>query len=308
MTKRLFIFAGYDKDGIVDPTLTHYLNALSKIGDIVFTMDNDASDTELQKVSDIPNVLYANAKRHGEYDFGSYKRGYMWAHNKILNKYDWVYFVNDSVIGPIFDLSKCMNDMESHGADMVGMVAYNGNDLLPHVQSWFVGLRRDIATAQFFQEFLQGVKHQDSKKLVVFSYEIRMTQLVLQHGYTYYSYSNAGSEIYDKPIKCIADGIPFIKKQSLGKILQTNNIYSCVDINMHAMILNYAQRNGFSKPIIQSSKPYNKVFRLTLFSIPIITIYRKAPFGNDSAYKVKLLDFIPLMKITRHKSVTDQYI
>ncbi len=307
MTKRLFIFAGYDKDGIADATLIHYLNALSKLGDIVFTMDNDASETELQKILNIPNVLHATAKRHGEYDFGSYKRGYIWARdNKLLSKYDWIYLVNDSVIGPIFNLSQCMNEIESHDADMVGLVEYKGSELLPHLQSWFVGLRRTLATEPFFQEFMSNIKHLDSKELIVYSYEIRMTTMILQHGYTYYSYSMAGSDIYNKPIQCIAAGIPFIKKLSLHKIMQTYNLYSCVDENVRNMILNYAQRIGINQEVININ-PYKKVFRLTLLSVPIITIYCKSTFASNIAYKVKLFDFIPVMKIARHKPISEQF-
>jgi len=307
MTKRLFIFAGYDKDGIVDPTLIHYLNALSKLGDIVFTMDNDANKTELQKISEIPNVLHATAKRHGEYDFGSYKRGYLWARDKkLLSKYDWVYLVNDSVIGPIGDLSVCVQEMESHNTDMIGLVKYHGTELLPHLQSWFVGLRCALATEHFFEEFMLSIKHLDSKEMIVYSYEIRMTTMILQHGYTYYSYSTAGSDIYNKPIQCIAAGIPFIKKLSLHKLLQTNNFYSCVNENMRNDILNYAQRMGI-KPEIININPYKKVFRLTLLSVPIITVYCKSTFASNIAYKVKLFDFIPLIKIARHKPICEQY-
>ena len=42
--KRLFLFAGYDRDGIVDDSLLWYLKSLSGLGDIVFVMDNDATD------------------------------------------------------------------------------------------------------------------------------------------------------------------------------------------------------------------------------------------------------------------------
>lgn len=301
MTKRLFIFAAYDKDNIVDQTLIYYLNALSKFGDIVFTMDNDAPVSELAKIQNIPNVLHASAVRHGEYDFGSYKRGYIWAQdNKLLSKYDWIYLVNDSVIGPLFDLSKCITEMELQSADMIGMVGYSGTELLPHIQSWFVGLRQDIATSQFFKEFLFSVKHQDSKELVVFAYEVRMTQLVLQHGYKYYAYSNASSDIYCKPIKCIACGIPFIKKLALPKILKTYNIYSCCDKNMLDNILNYATRTGLTHDDTIQQKDlnqYHKVLRLTLFSVPIISIYGQQPRYGNSAYKIKLFDFIPVLKI-----------
>ena len=38
---RLFLFAGYDKDGIVDDALVYYVSALSKYGDVIVCMDND---------------------------------------------------------------------------------------------------------------------------------------------------------------------------------------------------------------------------------------------------------------------------
>ena len=36
--KRLFLFAGFDRDNIVDDTLIYYIQALSKLGDIIFVM------------------------------------------------------------------------------------------------------------------------------------------------------------------------------------------------------------------------------------------------------------------------------
>ena len=109
MSKRLFIFAGYDKDCIVDETLLHYLKSLSELGDIVFTMDNSLSDTEASKIKSIKNILSVTAVNHGEYDFGSYKRGFQYAKkNKLLDKYDWIYFVNDSVYGPLFDIKNIL--------------------------------------------------------------------------------------------------------------------------------------------------------------------------------------------------------
>ena len=40
--KRLFLFAAYDKEGIIDDTLLHYLRCLSDYGDVAFVMDNFA--------------------------------------------------------------------------------------------------------------------------------------------------------------------------------------------------------------------------------------------------------------------------
>ena len=42
----------------------------------------------LKKLKTIKNILHAIATRHGEYDFGSYKRGFQYARDKkILNNY-----------------------------------------------------------------------------------------------------------------------------------------------------------------------------------------------------------------------------
>ena len=86
--KRLFLFAGYDKDGIIDESLLMYVSAVSKFGDVVLCMDSDCPDSELNKLQDI--TLHAMATRHREYDFGSYKRAYNWAlENLDLSKYDF---------------------------------------------------------------------------------------------------------------------------------------------------------------------------------------------------------------------------
>ena len=37
--KRLFLFAGYDKSGIIDNTLLHQIRALSELGDVIFVME-----------------------------------------------------------------------------------------------------------------------------------------------------------------------------------------------------------------------------------------------------------------------------
>lgn len=185
-SKRLFLFAAYDKDCLIDDTLLYYLEALSKLGDIIFTMDNDTPAKEMAKLDRIPNILHASAQRHGEYDFGSYKRGYIWANdNQILDNYDWIYLTNDSVLGPMGDLESMLMNIESRGADCVGMVS-NDPQLLPaHIQSWFVGLKRHVATSKFFRDFITNVAHQTDKLSVVYKYEVRMSQMLVENGCTY---------------------------------------------------------------------------------------------------------------------------
>ena len=107
---RLFLFAGYDKDGIVDDALVYYVSALSKYGDVIVCMDNDLETAQTNKLK--PFTICALAQKHGEYDFGSYKHTFQYARDKkILKNYDVIYLVNDSVFGPLHNIKKTLLEL-----------------------------------------------------------------------------------------------------------------------------------------------------------------------------------------------------
>lgn len=98
--KRLILFAGYDKDGILDEYVLFYLKELHKFADIIYVADCEMATSELSKIT--PYTIHAIAQRHGEYDFGSYKRAFIYAkENKLLQGYDELFLCNDSVYAPM---------------------------------------------------------------------------------------------------------------------------------------------------------------------------------------------------------------
>lgn len=303
--KRLFLFAGYDAQGIVDNTLLHYLRCLSGYGDIVFVMDNDAAESEVDKVASIPNVLYAVATRHGEYDFGSYKRAYDWADkNGLLNKYDWVYLVNDSVYGPLYDIRPILDDLESRGVDLTGMIDFSNKCTPVQVQSWFVGLSRRVATSDFMHVFMKNIRAQSDKQLIVLKYEVGLSQIILHHGYkmsTLIKDENGDVKhlIYDCPLETLKLGLPFIKKGGLQNLLGIQYLYPYTTDAFVDSINKNAVRCGIKFAASQYERPpYTKSYRLTLLSIPLVTIYRQRHNNEQlTCYKIFLFDFIPLMKI-----------
>lgn len=214
--KRIFIFAGYDNQGIIDDSLLYYLNALSKLGDIIFFMDNSLSKFEKAKLCSVPNILYVGAKSHGEYDFGSYKRLYQWANNKnILKKYDWIYLVNDSVYGPFSSLKPVLESMESSGADATSIFKSVKNNQ-EFLQTWFLGLRKDIALSDWFNKFINDIKKENTKKNIVEKYEFGLNNLLVQNNVKTHSY------MFDKklhmtrnPLHFFRAGLPFLKKNAV---------------------------------------------------------------------------------------------
>lgn len=214
--KRIFIFAGYDKHGIIDDSLLYYLNALSELGDIIFFMDNSISKFEKAKLCSVPNILYIDAKRHGEYDFGSYKRLYQWADNKdIIKNYSWIYLVNDSVYGPFSSLKPVLENMESSGADATSIFKSVKNNQ-EFLQTWFLGLRKNIALSDWFNKFINDIKKEDTKKNIVEKYEFGLNNLLIKNKVKTYSY------MFDKklhmtrnPLHFFRTGLPFLKKNAV---------------------------------------------------------------------------------------------
>ena len=301
-TKRLFIFAGYDRDNIVDATLIYYLKSLSELGDIVFTMDNDLSESELDKITKIPNVLHASAMRHGEYDFGSYKRGYIWARDKkVLDKYDWVYLVNDSVLGPLFNLENTLKNLEASGADFFGMVECVDSKMPHHIQSWFVGLSRCIAMDSRFDEFITSIAPESVKSVIVYKYEMRLTKMLASCGYKYCAiYQDSDATLYRQPWRAIDCGVPFIKKLSFGINNKIQFLYPYLSPQMLLNINQWAHRTNTAlclDPEILRA-PYHKLHRFALLGVPLLTVYQQLSIDNTVSYKVCAFNNIPILKFS----------
>ena len=211
MTKRLFLFAGYDKDGIIDDSLVLYVRALSKLGDVVLCMDSTCKKSEMLKIKHL--VLHADGVRHGEYDFGSYKRAFIWARDNLdLSKYNFAYLVNDSVYGPLFPLKKYLGKMESSNTDAFGMVK-NTKKSHPHIQSWFIGMRPSVFLSDWFDEFISGIKKLESKGAITKLYEHGFTKKVAEHGGTWMClYSAHNRDIYNRIKHYYRGKMPFMKK------------------------------------------------------------------------------------------------
>lgn len=209
--KRLFLIAGYSAQKIVDTGLIYMLQAMSEHGDTVLVMDSDVPQSELNKISKY--VLHASAKKHGEYDFGSYKRAYTYARDTgILSNYDFVYLINDSVYGPLYPIDSYLKKMESFNTDAFGLV-WHPHKTEPHIQSWFIGMRQSVFLSEQFDKFITSVTHQHDKGMVTYLYERGFTRLLEANKFQHRCLFNApGRSIYNKIKKFYRMGLPFMKK------------------------------------------------------------------------------------------------
>ncbi len=223
---RLCIFAHWDRDNIIDDYVVYYLNALKDVcNQIIFVSDCDLEQNEIDKINNI--VDYCIAEKHGEYDFGSYKRGYFFALDKELI-FDELILVNDSVYGPFYPLKPIFEKMQKQRCDFWGMTAnrYGIADVdtllciklvvQSHIQSYFLVFRKTVLNSNIFYDFMKSIKKENSKNEIIKKYEIGLSQILYKSNFKSATYikkykfvNNSTIFKWDKLIK--NDKYPFIK-------------------------------------------------------------------------------------------------
>ena len=183
--KRLFLFAGYDQNGIIDDALIHYVSSVSALGDVLVCLDSDCKKSEIDKLKKY--TIHTMATRHCEYDFGSYKRAYQYARdNNLLEKYDFIYLVNDSVFGPMFDIKNTIENLEKIQTDAAGLVVAK-HKTHSYMESWFVRLNKKIFLSDWFDEFISNVKHLEHKYLITIQYEHGLSNLIKNNNCSFFT-------------------------------------------------------------------------------------------------------------------------
>ncbi len=198
--KRAVVFAHYDKDNIVDDYVIYYIKELKKIAEtIVFVSCNNIKNPEClnglaDKIIDEP---------HDEYDFGSYKRGFLYLKDK-LDDFDELIFANDSCYGPLYPLENLFDEMEHQAFDFWGITKsrlgiikkQNKYSLVKreHLQSYFLVFKQNVFNSKIFQNFINSIKHYDNKNDIIINYEIGLTELLHSNGFSSNSYIKAFSQ------------------------------------------------------------------------------------------------------------------
>lgn len=213
--KRIALYAGYDVDGIIDEYVLAYLASLSQVADVYYLADADIGEDELEKLR--PYVKGAWAVRHQTYDFGSYsllaKQYVGW---DVIEQYDELILANDScyLVGDFRDVFATMHERQcdwwglqaTKGIAATAHVASNQfsekialstvksrmlsrfeEDYLYdfHVGSYFLCYRKTVIGDSDFRRFLDGVKKERTKKLIIQRYEIGLTKYLINKGYEF---------------------------------------------------------------------------------------------------------------------------
>ena len=257
--KRVTLFAGYDKDGIIDKYVIYFIKQLSRFSDVYYLCDYNLKYSELKKLKEYTKGAWGFC--HGEYDFGSYKR---LANNLIgwenIKKYDEVMLINDSsyLLKPLDDVFDKMNkkscswwglqaskgiyqtkDIESNQyknkiyIDLIKesyLLEYEEDDIYDfHIGSYFLAFREPLIKGNILRDILNSVKKEKNKKNIILNYEIGTTRKLINMGYefdTYMDFLYKFHPLYTNNIfSMIDDGFPIFKR-----FLLTKNHYQTLDL------------------------------------------------------------------------------
>ena len=179
--KNIAIFAHFDVDNLIDDYVIYYLKELGKVAaDIVFVSDCDLNNEEKDKISNL--CIKIISTKHGEYDFGSYKRGIECVKDN-LNNYDNLIIANDSCYGPIKPLLPIFEDMSLRvDVDFWGMTQ-NQETYPIHIQSYFVVFSKKVFLSKAFNSFFSSVKKQKHKREIIENYEIGLSTILVEAGF-----------------------------------------------------------------------------------------------------------------------------
>lgn len=182
---RTVVFAHYDKNNKILDYVIYYLNELKKVvNNIIFVSDCNLSQEELDKLQGI--VTKTIAHRHGEYDFGSYKRGYFYFKENYFNTCEELIFANDSCFGPFVPLDEIFRNMEDKKCDFWGI--HKHNYLATHIQSFFLVFKKNVFQSEIFDRFMNNITKGKNKSDIITKYEIGISQQLLKAGFVMASY------------------------------------------------------------------------------------------------------------------------
>ncbi len=230
---RTVIFAAFSSDGKIPETTMYYLKELRKVAEtIVYISDTPIYASEIKKLKNL--VSFCAFLRHDEGEFGSYKRGYLWAKNKgLLKKTTELLFCNDSCYGPVYPLTEMLKSMSAQKADFWGITAYKSKATKIHLQSYFLFFKRQVFTSSAFDKFMIAIEKEKSNWSLMLKYETRLANTLQKAGFSFRSYIPYKEGCLEYPYLfknnllyfpryLIAQKSPLIKAQTFNENLYCN--------------------------------------------------------------------------------------
>jgi hypothetical protein len=197
---------------------------------IVFISSSPISKEDLIKLSSLTNIILE--KENKGTDFGAWCAVLRWLNYG--QDFETIYLCNDSVFGPFISFRDIHETFMCNKHEMMGITdSYQGAGY--HLQSYFIGVKKNILASQAWKNFWREMKFQKEKKKVVEFYEIGLTQELLKAGFTSFIFSDWTKRIdYDSILDKVSQN-KVLRKNWLNRVLIEKENYVS-DVNPSSFI------------------------------------------------------------------------
>ncbi|NVD35544.1 rhamnan synthesis F family protein [Marinobacter lutaoensis] len=145
------IFAHYCPDNKIKSYVVEMLQGIKKGGcDIVF-VSSCGQNLPLSELTKLSGLTICNIIRNNiGYDFGSWKAGLDYLPD-LSSQYSAILFANDSVYGPLYDLSPLLKKWLDRGPDVMSLT--DSIERGYHLQTYFWGMNQKAIKSGFYRNF-----------------------------------------------------------------------------------------------------------------------------------------------------------
>lgn len=193
---KVVVFVHYDRRGVLHDFVEFQLTKLVENGFRIIFVSNSPKLAQDAVERLIPLCATIVRRRNVGYDFGAYKEGIALIPD--VTKLDALILANDSVYGPLQELSGVIASMDPDVADIWSIT--DSWSFSFHLQSYFLLIHKKALAHPQFEKFWSELKYLQTKDWIVQIYEVGFTRQLRRAGLrcrAAYPYRQAAEAVVD---------------------------------------------------------------------------------------------------------------
>ena len=229
--RRLCIYVTYNKENKIKEYMGYMLKAMRDHADRLYVTCNYPEIKEGMEYID-PYADGIFFRENKGFDAGAYKDMLCsllgW---DMVYQYDELILMNDSFLGPFYDIGRCFAQMENAPCDFWGMTRNFGGEYESfigryetHIQSYFLVLRGRVIQSCQFRDFWERLEYPNTYEETIFYFEHRLNNLLRDEGFVPMALTDVWGMTFKRDenpyrlysLELIRDkGLPILKKKSI---------------------------------------------------------------------------------------------
>lgn len=224
--RRTLLYVIYEENESLQEYKEIFLSSLAPMcKNVLIVVNGSLSNDDEKKLRNYGKVI---VRENIGYDVAAFRYGIQELKKDILNQSDELLLVNDTNIGPIFDLESTFEKMSnekldfwgiSYGEQQTDITGYNPYGYIPeHLQSYFIVVEKSMFNSKYFYKYWNGLSDTSSRNKAIGKHETVFTKYFSDKGFVHGAVARDSSDsaMYIHPLKMLKENVPIIKYSALN--------------------------------------------------------------------------------------------